>query len=859
MRPARVLLAGLAALGVWACARAVQTRAPQPQAQPADTGRYAGIPPDLIPYARFDTPYTRFFQKELEYPGYGRHIPEPEHVDSVKIGFVGPIVGSIAESIGGPRDVVMRVPEGQSTWDGYSASYLAPIGIKMLLGAQLAVAQVNAQGGYRGKIPYQLVVRNDNGNWRSAGDEVIMMVYRDSVWAVLGSVDGQNTHVAIRVALKAENPLMITADTDPTAIETNIPWIFRNIIDDRQMCYLLADFVFRRLGLERVAALRAVNRYGRVNMDEFRDAATRLGHPLVTELSYKEGDTLFTSQLERIRSLNPQAVFTYGNSRESALILKQMRQMGMDQWFVGSDRMVTKEFIDIVGPNHGKVAAGYPLDPTRKDPRYLAFVRDFTEAYGEVPETYAAYAYDGMMMLIRAIDRAGLNRALIRDSLAAIKTFDGVAGTQHYDAVLTNRGPATLAVLEAGRWEFYSEEKLPAPEPPGVLDKPVEFAGSRGTTLAPTDLREVRIGLFGPDSGDAPKGARLAVEQRNAAGGFRGTPLRLVARWSKDPWSGGAREMVRLVYDDSVWAVLGSVNGDATHIAEQVVTKAWVPLVAPISGDPTLTYIRIPWIFRLPPDEEAQAEVLVRDGVLARSLASVGLITSSDHDGRTFAKEVLERLHAAGMAPAFHFEISPNGDLAALAARALSFQPGAVIVRVGPSGMPDLLDQLSGEGLGVPLLVPWIPGLAPSALVSHYAGDLLAVRPFREVSNPAYAAFDRAYRARYGSESTPIAAYGYDAVNLVVSALETSGLNRAALRDAIAARTGWLGATGVIAWDNAGGNRGEPVLLVLRGAAAAEGMSPSTVADPGRSLRGTPAHVPPDHGAPKPAGGSDPW
>jgi branched-chain amino acid transport system substrate-binding protein len=817
MRPRRALLVGTAALWWCGCAQGGQTQASQPQTPPADTGVYAKTPPALQPYSRFAHPYYRFFLKELEYPGYGRHIPEPEHVASVKIGFVGPIIGSIAESIGGPGDVTLRVNEAQTTWDGYSVSYLAPIGIKMLQGARLAVAQANAQGGYRGTTPFELVIRNDNGNWRSAAEGVVLLAWQDSVWAILGTVDGQNTHVAIRVALKAEIPIMNTGDTDPTLVETNIPWVFRNIVDDRQMCYLLADFAFRQLGLERVAALRAVNRYGRVNIDEFRDGATRLGHPLITELSYKEGDTLFTAQLERIKSLNADAVFTYGNSRESALILKQMREMGMDQWFLGSDRMVTQEFIDIVGPNAGKVAAGYPYDPTRTDPRYLAFVRDFTAAYGEAPETYAAYAYDGMMMLIKAIEGAGLNRALIRDSLAATKRYDGVTGVQEYDAVFSNRAPATLAVLESGRWAFHPQEDAPAPRPSGVLDKPVEFTGPRGTP-APTSLRDVRLGVFGPDTGDVVRGATLAVEQRNAAGGFRGLPLRLVERWSADPWRGGAREMVRLVYDDSVWAVLGSVDGAATHIAEQVVTKAWVPLVVPSSADPTLTYIRIPWIFRLPPDDEAQAEVLVRDGVQGHALARVGLITSDDHDGRTFAKEVLNHLHAAGMAPAFHFEIPPHGDLAALATRALSFQASAVIVRVPRSGMPELLAQLRGAGVHVPLLVPWIPGLAPSTLTSHYGGDVLAVRPFREADNAAFDAFDRAYRARYGSAPTPGAAYAYDAVNLLVSALEASGLNRAGLRDAIARQTGFVGVTGPVSWDNAGGNRAVPVLLVEPGA-----------------------------------------
>lgn len=812
MRSRHVLLGGAALL--CAFAQAAVAQADRPQVPAADTGVYAHTPEELRPYGRFVEPYKRFFLKELEYPGYGRHIPEPEHLETVKIGFVGPIIGSVSESVGGPGEVTLRVNERQTRWDGYTASYLAPIGIKMLQGAQLAVRQANARGGYRGRIPYELVVRNDNGNWRSSGREVIMLAWRDSVWAILGTVDGANTHIAIRAALKAEIPIMNTADTDPTLVETNIPWVFRNITDDRQMCYLLADFAFRRLGLRRVAALRAVNRYGRLNMDEFRDAATRLGHPLVEELSYEEGDTVFTSQLERIRSLDVDAVFTYGNSRESALILRQMRELGMDQWFLGSDRMVTEEFLEIVGPGHGRVAAGYPYDPTSEDPRYREFVRDFTEAYGTAPETYAAHAYDGITMLIRAIERAGLNRALIRDELAATKTYAGVTGVQEYDGVFSDRSPAALAVLESGRWAFYTEDELPSSAgPPGVLDTPVDFSGWRGTTLAPAEMQEVRIGLFAPDSGDASNGARLAVEQLNEAGGFRGTPLRLVERWNDDPWRGGAGEMVRLVYDDSVWAVLGSVDGAATHIAEQVVTKAWLPLVVPVSADPTLTYIRIPWIFRLPPDDEAQAEVLVRDGVLAGSLSDVGLITSSDHDGRTFANEVLERLYAVGVTPVFHFEISADGDLAGLAARVRSFTPGAVIVRVPPSGMTALLDRLSREDVHAPLLVPWIPGLAPSRLARHYAGEVLAVRPFREEGSAVYAAFDRAYRLRYGSAPTPVAAYSYDAVRLLARALEASGLNRPALRDAIAAATGFAGVTGTVSWDNAGGNRGEPVLV----------------------------------------------
>ncbi len=446
----------LRAAASWLSLIAMQVHA---QTEP-DTAAYGKTPPEYRPYYRFESPYKRFFVDELEYPGYGRHIPEPERVETVKIGFIGPIIGNVSESVGGPNDVTLRVNQRQIRWDGYRASHLAPLGIKMMRGARLAVEQANARGGYRGGIPFELVVRNDNGSWRSSGREVIMLAWKDSVWGILGTVDGANSHIAIRVALKAEIPVVNTADTDPTFVETNIPWVFRNITDDRQMCYLLADFAFKKLKLERIAALRAVNRYGRMNIDEFRDAATRLGNPLLVELSYEEGDSVFTTQLERIQSLGADGVLTYGNSRESALILKQMRELGMDQWFLGSDRMVTDEFVSIVGPQHGKVVAGYPYDPTSDDPHYLEFVQDYTDRYGEVPETYAAHAYDGMSMLIAAIEQAGLNRALIRDRLAAMKDYAGVTGQQEMDAVFSDRSPAALAVMTDGRFEFYTESEV---------------------------------------------------------------------------------------------------------------------------------------------------------------------------------------------------------------------------------------------------------------------------------------------------------------------------------------------------------------------------------------------------------------
>ena len=428
-----VVLAAIVACAAIGTADDEVAPTPTPAAEPQV---YGDTPKELVPYGRFTEPYKTFFLEPNEYRGYGRHIPEPERVDSVKIGFLGPIEATVSVATGG-------------------ASHEEPLGRKMLQGAQLAIEHANARGGYRGsKTPYELVVRNDNGLWGASGNEIVHLAYRENVWAILGTIDGANSHIAIRVALKAEVPMMNTGDTDPTFIETAIPWVCRNITDDRQMSYLLADYVFGELDLTRVAALRANNRYGRMSIDEFRDAATRLGHPFLAELNYMLGDTDFTPQLERIKALDPEVVITWGDSEESALILAQMRAMGMDQLFIGSDRMVTAEFLEAAGKGAVNVVAGYPYDPESRDPKHVEFIEQFNARFGEPPETYAAHAYDGMAQLIDAIERGGLNRALIRDEMMAVKTWHGVTGHKTYDAICSNRSPAVLAVVEDGAWTF---------------------------------------------------------------------------------------------------------------------------------------------------------------------------------------------------------------------------------------------------------------------------------------------------------------------------------------------------------------------------------------------------------------------
>jgi ABC-type branched-subunit amino acid transport system substrate-binding protein len=210
--------------------------------------------------------------------------------------------------------------------------------------------------------------------------------------------------------------------------------------------------------------MRASNRYGRFGVREILDGSRRLGNPIVLEMAYDLGIEDFSLQLERLKEENLDAIVHWGDAVEGAQILNQMRAMGMEQPYFACDRCLSDEFVEIAGANAKGVICTYPWNPARKNARLEQFRKAFRDRFGEEAETFASHAYDGMNMLIWAVQVAGLNRAKIRDVLAyRTRPWKGVTGDISLSAALDDVGDVYLAKRENGQWNYYSREDLEIP------------------------------------------------------------------------------------------------------------------------------------------------------------------------------------------------------------------------------------------------------------------------------------------------------------------------------------------------------------------------------------------------------------
>ena len=156
----------------------------------------------------------------------------------------------------------------------------------MLHGAQMAIDEANARGGYGGK-PFQLKIHNDGAIWGASSNEIVKMVYDEKVWAMLGSISADSTHIALRVSLQAPS---CPSSTAPPPIRPFRRPSFPGFSPASRTIACKATrwrgASTRDLGLKRIALLRVNERYGRFGVVKFKDASRRLGHPVVIEQKF---------------------------------------------------------------------------------------------------------------------------------------------------------------------------------------------------------------------------------------------------------------------------------------------------------------------------------------------------------------------------------------------------------------------------------------------------------------------------------------------------------------------------------------------------------------------------------------------
>ena len=330
----------------------------------------------------------------------------------------------------------------------------------MLRGAQLAIAQTNAQGGVRGR-PLKLRVADDSGSEDQAV-RVAEQLYADpAVLAVVGHLSSDASRAAAEVYGSGPSPLVTIS---PSASSPDLsglnPYFFRVCPSASAHGPRLARFAREVLGARRAAIIYTNNDYGRGLRRAFAAEFTRLGG-LVVEADPEVATTpSLEPYLSRMRRAGVDVLVLASERPGAELALREMSKLGIRWPVLGGDALAGIE-ADARLAEGVRVSSGY--FPDRRDARNTKFVADYARAnQGQRPDHRGAGAYDAVLLLARAIDEAGPERRAIRDYLAQVghgkPPLDGVTGTIEFDGNGDIPGkPVVIGVARGGRLVTESE------------------------------------------------------------------------------------------------------------------------------------------------------------------------------------------------------------------------------------------------------------------------------------------------------------------------------------------------------------------------------------------------------------------
>jgi len=330
----------------------------------------------------------------------------------------------------------------------------ATFGISTRNAIELAINQVNADGGVKGK-KIEIRVYDNQSKPEEAANAANRLINQDNVLLILGEVASSNSIAMANKAQPAKVPMISNASTNPKVTEIG-DYIFRVCFIDPFQGYVMAKFAHDNLKMNKVAVLRDLGSdYSQGLADVFERKFTEMGGKIVAGETYTKGSTDFRSQLTAIKRSSPEAIYIPGYYNDIGLIARQARELGVTATLMGGDGWDSEKLFELGGSAIDGSYFSNHYSPDDPNPRIQKFIAAYKAAYGSVPDALAALGYDAAMVAVDAIKRApSFDRAAIRDAIAQTKNFHGVTGSITLDEKRNATKPAVVLEVSKGKTKY---------------------------------------------------------------------------------------------------------------------------------------------------------------------------------------------------------------------------------------------------------------------------------------------------------------------------------------------------------------------------------------------------------------------
>jgi branched-chain amino acid transport system substrate-binding protein len=332
--------------------------------------------------------------------------------------------------------------------------FAAADGNSALMGAELAVEQVNAAGGIGGDM-LELVVYDDQASPKEAAPLAVKMITQDGVVAgVSGSYSG-STRAASTIFQENATPYISAYAVHPDITRAG-PFVFRTSFMGEVQGRAGAKLIGETLGKKRVVMITLNNDFGQSLAAGFKEKATHFGIEIVGEYDYGIKDREFGPIVSKVKADAPDAIYASGYFFTAGPLVSQLRAAGIEAPIIGQEGYDGQKFIEIAGPAAEGVLITTSLDRDSEDPLARAFIDGFQEKAGYPADMVGASAHTAILVMADALKRSGAgNKDAVRAAIAATK-IDAATGRISFNELGEVKKDVQVQIVKDGGWHHHS-------------------------------------------------------------------------------------------------------------------------------------------------------------------------------------------------------------------------------------------------------------------------------------------------------------------------------------------------------------------------------------------------------------------
>jgi branched-chain amino acid transport system substrate-binding protein len=304
---------------------------------------------------------------------------------------------------------------------------------------QMVADEINSKGGVQGR-QIELIIKDSGANPEKAISFAKQLIEEEKVFAILGPSTSGET-MKIKAIMEEGKTILLSCAAAEVIVNPVAKYVFKTPQKD-SFAVKHIYMQMQKMGIKKIGLVAGNTGFGKAGMGQLKTLAPEFGLTVVAAEVYDKKATDLTAVVTKLKGAGVEAVVNWSIVPAQAIVPKNMKQIGLDVPLFQSHGFGNIKYVEAAGaaaegiifPAGRLLVSDVLPDDNPQKAVLVKYKTDYESKYGEAVSTFGGHAYDALMILVKAIEAAGIDSEKVRDAIENMQGFVGTGGVFNFSA-----------------------------------------------------------------------------------------------------------------------------------------------------------------------------------------------------------------------------------------------------------------------------------------------------------------------------------------------------------------------------------------------------------------------------------------